>query len=287
MIAPLVLAAVHRLRPGRVPGRVAVIALALWSGLTLAPLPARAQDSQDGFEEGLFALPIPTDKAARQISVTVNPGLKRTVDLPDGPLRAARVAMLAKEEVAPDLLRQLADRRDGLAALKYLRYLTANGGSASDVAYYGSVAAAAGRVAGLAPAVAAMRRLDPATEPPERVKVYVEMLYPHAWAGNVVALDGIAMLAGEGRLFGPMSEKTRARMLEQADKIGDGRLELLMATELLRQPGARETQAETIRSYLNRAAAGSHPGVHGAAVALLASLDGTAPPPAAAEVTKP
>lgn len=263
--------------------RCMIALTALAAGLAAQPLWAQ----QDTPDLGLFALPIPSNPEARKISVTVDPGLKRTVDLPEGPLRAARVAMLAKEEVAPDLLRQLADLGDGLAALRYLRHLSANGGSASDIAYYGSIAAAAGRVAGLAPAVAAMRRLDPATEPPERVKVYVEMLYPHAWAGNVVALDGVALLTGEGRLFGPMSEKTRAKMLDQAAKIGDGRLELLMATELMRDPAARATSADTIRSYLNRAAAGSHPGVHSAAMALLASLDGTAPPPAAAKVTKP
>lgn len=239
---------------------------------------------------GVLLLPMPTDPASREISVTVTPGLKRTTDLRDPALREARVAMLAKTVIPPEQLRALADARDGLAAQRYVRWLLANGGSASDVAYYGSIAASTGRVATLSDAVAAMMRLNPATEPPERVKVYVEMLYPHAWAGNTLALDTIAMLNGEGRLFGPMSEKTRARMLDQSAKIGDGRLELLMAMELLRQPAARAAQADLIRDYLKRATAGNHPGVQSAAAALLASLDAPAASPStpsAAAETQP
>jgi hypothetical protein len=120
----------------------------------------------------------------------------RRRDLAAGPARAGRF-------------------RDGLAAQRYVRHLVANGGSDSDIAYFGSIAVATGRVWTLPETVKAMLRLDPATEPPERVKVYMAMIYPHAWAGNSLALDAVVMLNGKGRLFGEMSDRTRKQLDEQ------------------------------------------------------------------------
>ena len=42
-------------------------------------------------------------------------------------------------------------------------------------------------------------------------------------AGNVLALDALIVLNGEGRLFGPMSDRTRDRIVAQAEQAGDGR----------------------------------------------------------------
>lgn len=255
--------------PRNPPRALACAALAMAVGLAAGVMTTAAHA-----DPALLALPVTADAASRQISVTVDPGLTRTRDLPTEELRAARRAMFEDAaSVAPDLLRALADRRDGLAALHYTRHLIATGGSDSDIAFYGSLAATTGRVWVLRDAVGAMLRLDPATEPRDRVSAYMAMLYPHAWAGNTLALEAILQLNGEGRLFGPLSDSTRARILDQAAANGDGRIEMQMALSLLRDPAARAGHLDEIRDYLTRAQAAPHPGLRAMAAALLARLD--------------
>lgn len=222
------------------------------------------------------------DAKGRFISVVVRPGLARTIDLPTEGLRQARRDMLAGTRVADADLRALADRRDGLAAQCYVRRLLAAEplGGDSDIAFYATVAIATGRVWTLPDAVAAMRRLDPATEPPERVQAYMAMLYAHAWAGNSVALEAMIDLNGEGRLFGPLSEATRQRILDQGDLAGDGRAALRMAIGLMREGAmtpAREAQA---RDALGRALAGGDLEARATAINLLRLLPGAAGAPA-------
>jgi hypothetical protein len=220
-------------------------------------------------------LPFPAPAAARQISVTVDRGLTRTASLPTPALRQARVDMLAGIAIPDADLRALADRRDGRAAQDYVRRLVSQGtGTPSDIAWYGSIAVASGRVWTLPETVGAMLALDPATEPPERVKAHMAMLYPHAWAGNALAQDALIALNGPGRLFGPMSDKTRARLLEMDRKAGDGRVALQLAMAALRAPADREVA----RTCLQAAQGSSHLAIRTAAAALLAGLD--APPPA-------
>lgn len=245
--------------------RLLTVLCALLAG-PLAPL-ARA-------EVPLMALPMPADLASRQISVTVDAGLTHTRALPTEELRAARRAMLADAPVSPALLQALADQRDGLAAQRLVRHLLASGGSASDIAHYGSIAVASGRIWSLPATVAALRRLDPATEPHDRMAAHAAMLYPHAWAGNTLALDALIDLNGEGQLFGPLSERTRARIEAQAAKAGDGRTFLHLALALMRDPAPDDATRSRIRDYLGQARGGTHLGVQTAAAALLAQLEG-------------
>jgi hypothetical protein len=244
--------------------------VALCTALAVPPM-SRAEEPM---APDPLMLPMPADLATRQISVTVDPGLTRTRSLPTEDLRAARRAMLADEPVTPAQLQALADRRDGLAAQRLVRHLLASGGSASDIAHYGSIAVATGRIWSLPAAVAAMRRLDPATEPPERVKGHAAMLYPHAWAGNTAALDALIDLNGEGRLFGPLSDRTRAKIEAQAAQAGDGRSFLHLALVLLRDPAPDDAIRTRIRDYLVQAQGGTHLGVRTTASALLARLEG-------------
>lgn len=224
-------------------------------------------------------LPFPAPAATRQISVTVDKGLTRTASLPTEALRQARRDMLAGKAIPDETLRALADRRDGRAAQDYVRRLLKSGtGTPSDIAYYASIAVASGRVWTLPDAVAAMHALDPATEPKERISVYAAMLYPHAWAGNGLALDALIALNGEGRLFGPMSAKTNARILETARKAGDGRVALQMALAALRDPEG----AAAARTWLREAAGSDNLGIRTTATTLLARLDAA---PAAATAT--
>lgn len=217
-----------------------------------------------------------SDPAARQISVTAQTGLTRTVDLPTESLQEARRDLLADLPLSDADLRALADHWDGLAALRYVRRLIDSQphGSDSDIAYYGSIAVATGRIWPLADVTAALRRLDPVTEPPERIMVYADMLYAHAWAGNSLALDAVIDLNGEGRLFGPLSDATRARLLEIGDKRGDGRVALHMAMSLLQAPSLTEDQRRHARNYLNRAQGGNDLSVQTVAATLLRRLDG-------------
>lgn len=202
-----------------------------------------------------LTLLMPPDPADRQISVVVTPGRASNAGLPDL-LKLVRQAMLDGAEIAPADLRALADLNDGLAAQRYVRLLLADPTSTpSDIAYYGTIAVGTGRVWSLPAAVAAMRLLDPATEPVERTRAYVRMLYPHAWAGNAIALDAVIDLNGEGRLFGALSEETRLKILAQDAINGDGRGVMRMALALLSLPNRTPEQEALVDDYLARAAA--------------------------------
>jgi hypothetical protein len=226
--------------------------LALLAGLGVASaVPAQTPGSPPP-----LTITLPHDAESRLVSVVVTPGLASNATLPED-LKAVRTAMLAGEETSPDMLRALADRRDGLAAQRYVRYLQSLSppASDSDIAYYASIAVGTGRIWTLPDAIAAMHRLDPATEPSDRKRLYMAMLYPHAWAGNGPALDAVIALNGEGRLFGPLSDATLGKILVQDEKNGDGRAALQLAVNLLGQdPVTTEERAQAI-DYLGRAAA--------------------------------
>ena len=219
--------------------------------LTLGlPHAATAQSQTYAHQLDLLMPPNPAD---RQISVVVTPSLASNYGLTDA-LKAARIAMLAGQEISPDDLRALADRNDGLAALRYVRLLLADPAAVpSDIAYYGTIAVATGRVWPLPEAVAAMRLLDPSTEPPERTRAYIRMLYPHAWSGNALALDAVIDLNGDGRLFGALSEETRQKILTQDTANGDGRAVMRMALSLLSQPSRTPAEEAMVDDYLTRA----------------------------------
>ena len=237
---------------------VAAFALAL----TLAAS-AAAQDA--------ITLHIPPDPAHAQISVTVTKGLIKTSKLPTAALRAARLAMQDGKEISPDDLHALAEHWDGLAAQKYVRYLIAEvpGASPSDIAYFGAIAVSTGRIWTLPAVVEALGKLDPATEPKARIKAYIAMLYPHAWAGNSLALDAVIDLNGEGRLFGPMSNATQKRVLEMGNKVGDGRIPLRLALVLVQKPGRTAADLDMARHYLTLAKAATNLEVQATAANLL------------------
>lgn len=227
-------------------------------------------------DEALMSVFAPSRDTSR-ISVTVDPGRTSMTGLPYA-LIVARRAMHAGETLPQDTLRKLADAGDGLAAQRLVRALLKDGMAgteASDIAYYAAQAVGSGRIWTLPDMISAMKRLDPATEPPARVRRYIKVLYPHAWAGNGLALDALLDFNGEGRLFGPLSDKTRARILAQAARNGDGRIELRMALDQLRDVSHGGAGRTDTRALLVRAAASAHPGIAASAMALLAELDQT------------
>ena len=229
-----------------------------------------------------LAISIPAGMKGRDISIKVKPGLTRTIDLPGKPLQKARRDMLAGKDISPADLRALADHGDGLAAQKYFRILTATGpgASASDIAYYGTVAVATGRVWSLSGAVDAMRLLDPESEPVERKRAYIAMLYPHAWAGNPIALDAVMDLNGAGKLFGEMSDATLKRIVAQGAKNGDGRVALRLALPLLQKTDRTTAERAQVQDYLKQAMAGNNLAVRTTAANLLAQVQGDAGTPA-------
>ena len=198
-----------------------------------------------------ITMQIPPDPANAQISVTVTKGLVQSGKLTPA-LRAARLAMQDGQDISPADLRALAELWDGLAAQKYVRHLQAHeaGASPSDIAYFGTIAVSTGRVWSLRAVIEALHLLDPATEPKPRIKAYIAMLYPHAWAGNSLAMDAVIDLNGAGRLFGPMSVATQKRIMEQGNKAGDGRVPLRLALALLQKPGRSQADMETAKAFL-------------------------------------
>lgn len=225
--------------------------------------------------QDLITMQIPADPAHSQISVVVTKGLTRTAKLPTPALRAARLAMIDGKDISPEALKALADHFDGLAAQKYVRYLLASvpDATASDIAYYGSIAISTGRVWTLPQVVEALHRIEPTTEPPARIKAYIAMLYPHAWAGNSLALDAVIDLNGEGKLFGPMSAATQKRILAQAEKAGDGRAPLRLALVLLQKPDRTPAEMVQAKHYLTLAKASSNLEVQATATNLLGLIE--------------
>ena len=257
----------------------AVTILTLLGSLGLAPL-VQAQDYAQAYGQDYarqLTLMGAPDPASRQVSVVVRAGLASNHGLPEG-LALARSAMLAGTEISAADLAALAERGDGLAAQKYVRLLLADpAANPSDIAFFATVAVSTGRVWTLPDAIAALHRLDPATEPSDRTRAYIAMLYAHAWAGNAAALDAVIDLNGEGRLFGALSEETRARIMAQDAANGDGRAALRMALRLLSEPALSSGQAAMVQDYLTRATAGNNLSVSVTATHLLAQRAAAAP----------
>ncbi len=241
--------------------------LSLGIGLMmLCALPAQAQN---------IPLPFANDIEADRISVTVTPGRRNMRGL-SASLIAARKQMHARGPVSDLNLRKLADAGDGLAAQIYVRRLMTSGAdihAPSDVAYYSAIAVGTGRVWTLPDMVKAMTRLDPATEPRSRLRKYIQVLYPYAWAGNTLALDAVVKFNGDGKLFGALSQSTRDKILDQSQRNGDGLIELRMATALLEQPNISRAQQDQAKDLLQRAQASSHLGVMTAAQNLIGLMD--------------
>jgi hypothetical protein len=226
-------------------------------------------------------LPFPPDDAAAQISVEVTPGLRSNARVPTEALRTARKAMQDGQDISEADLRALADLGDGLAAQRLTRLMNAGTVSAtdSDQAHYAGIAVGTGRVSMLPTMTEALLRLDPVTEPPERVAGYASVIYAYAWAGNPLAMDALIALNGDGRLFGALSDATRTRIEEAGDSAGDGRIFLTLALREL-QPGGDEGRAS---GYLTRAAQGSNMMVRLAAETLLNNRGIAATTPVAAD----
>lgn len=223
-------------------------------------------------------LPLPSafasDKDSREISVVVDRGLTRTNNLPTRELREARIAMLEGATLEPELLQRLADRRDSLAALRYVDVLMERGlqENASDIAYYAAIAVGAGRVWALPEMVSALKLLDPETEPRDRIRKYMQVLYPHAWAGNTMALDAVIDFNGEGRLFGPLSSSTAAKIENELLESEDGRGDLKIAISVLRKSDLSQQDREKALMHLHKAKEAENLAVATTAVNLIEQL---------------
>jgi hypothetical protein len=245
------------------------------AALCALPCAALAQDKRPP----VIPILVPPAEEGARVSVTVDRGLRSAKRLPTRALRAARAAMQAGETISAKDMRAIAAAGDGLAAQRYVRTLLVDpaGADPSDIAYFAAIAVGTGRIWTLRPMVEAMHRLDPKTEPKARVQRYIRVLYPHAWAGNSIALDALVAFNGEGRLFGPLSDATRDRILAQARAQGDGRIELSLAMGLLEVERAKETPdpkaVAQARGYLQLAQGSTHLAVRTTAENLLRLIE--------------
>lgn len=219
------------------------------------------------------------DVSGERISVVVDPGLRNSKALKTDALRAARVALHEGGDVSSKDLRALANAGDGLAAQRYVRVLQAAQPQAtqSDLAYYSAVAVGTGRIWTLKTMIDAMHHLDPKAEPRARIRTYIKVLYPHARAGNALAIEAQVAFNGEGRLFGPLSDATRTRILEQAAQHGTGRIEFGMAMGILERTRRAETpdpdDLAQARRLLTLASTSDHLAVSTSARNLLRLMD--------------
>lgn len=215
----------------------AIKAITLAAGILAAPVLAEP-------------LALPSKSEARQISVVVDRGITHTNQLPWS-LRPLRKAMVGGAAMSIADLRTLADRKDSLAALKLVKLMRSGAmtETASDMAFYAAVAAGAGRKGMLDDMIAALYRLSPEVEPADRMSHYIRVLYGHAWAGNTQAQDALIALNGEDRLFGPMSDATRDRIVA----TGGPRMVLSLALKDLARADLDEAGLVRVRGYLERA----------------------------------
>jgi len=238
-------------------------------------MPLAAQDASGPIIPNLIASNIEDTR----VSVTVDPGLRSSKRLRTVALRNARAALHDGRDVSAHDLRLLAEAGDGLAAQRYVRVLDSASAkpSQSDLAYFSAVAVGTGRIWTLRTMVDALHQLDPETEPRARVRKYMQVLYPHAWAGNTLALEAVVAFNGEGRLFGALSERTRERILAEARKQGNGRIEFGIAMGLLERTRAAETpdpaDLALARNMLELASASDHLAVRTSAQNLLRLMD--------------
>jgi len=222
-------------------------------------------------------LPFSSDIESARISVTVIPQRRNMKGLPPS-LISAREQMHAHQPISDANLIKLSEAGYGLAAQIYVRRLISTGAAAhvpSDVAYYSAIAVATGRVWTLPDMIEAMKRLNPASEPQARLRKYIQVLYPYAWAGNALALDAVVEFNGEGKLFGALSDSTRDRILEQSQRNGDGRVVLRLAVALLEQPDLTRRQQNQAKALLRRAQTSSHLGIRTSAQNLMVLVDKT------------
>lgn len=194
------------------------------------------------------SLVLPASPESRRISVAVDRGITHTNQLPAA-LQPLRKAMVGGRTVSVANLRRLADRKDSLAALKLVKLMRSGAapGTTSDMAFYSAVAAGAGRKGMLDDMIGALYELDPATEPRARLSHYIRVLYGHAWAGNTMAQDAMIALNGEGRLFGPMGDATRARIVS----AGGPRLVLSLAIKDLARDDLSTGDLTRVIGYLD------------------------------------
>jgi hypothetical protein len=242
----------------------------------MAPLPLTAQQVHVPIIPNLIG---PNTDGA-QVSVVVDRGLTSNRNLRSS-MRAARTRMQQGQDVGAEALRALANLGDGLAAQRYVRLLEAQdtAPNPSDLAYYSAIAVGTGRIWTLRTMIEAMHQLDPETEPSARLRTYIKVLYPHAWAGNTLALQAVVEFNGEGRLFGPLSDKTRARIQTEAAKHGDGRIELGIAVGMLERHRAAARPNPKDLAYaqrlLRQSAKSTHLAVATSAQNLLLLIDMT------------
>ncbi|MEQ8341899.1 MAG: hypothetical protein RID15_00355 [Marinovum algicola] len=196
-------------------------------------------------------LTLPAAPESRRIAVVVDRGITHTRQLPTAELRRLRKAMVGNRPLRDADLRRLAEAGDGLAALRMVKRLRPRGPAehASDIAYYASIASGAGRQGLFDDFVAALYLLDPAREPKHRVSQFIRVLYPHAWAGNSLAQDALIALNGPGKLFGPMSEATRARIRQE----GGARMVLALAMKDLSRDDLDAAALTRVIGYLELA----------------------------------
>jgi len=237
----------------------------------IAPLVALLLTAGPLAAQGL-TLGMPPDPESAKIAVVVDPGLRKTANLPTAALRRDRRTLIAGQPLSDESLRALADRRDGLAAWRLVKRLRAENAPAGDIAHYAGIAAAQGRIYALDDMIDAMARLDPATASPERLRALVRVLYAHAWAGNSRAMDAVIAFNGEGRLLGPLTDATRARILQQGARM-DGRVELRLALDLLGHHAPGDADRALARGYLDRAKQSKNLAVMATAQNVIALLD--------------
>lgn len=203
---------------------------------------------------------LPPDRSRRDISVVLQEGLRSMVLVPTPELRAERKAMQEGQEISEASLRSLANLWDGTAALRLVRLLETKGDKArpADIAWYGTIAVSTGRVWPLEETIAALHKLNPADVPAERLQAYSDMIFAHAWAGNSLALDAAIDLSGPGRLLGPLSAETRARLIAQDAATGDGRIALRLAIALWQNANTSVADDTVLQEYLDRAITGNN-----------------------------
>ena len=194
------------------------------------------------------------DETERRRAVTLTRGVRSGRDLKTHELRIARDRMVKDQSVSADNLRALADAGDGIAALRLIKRLDAEGRDAApaNLAHYYGIAASTGRVTGLFGLVRTLERVDPSSTSQARLKLLKSIVVAYARAGNPVASAAMMRFHLAERPFGPMPDEI-TRLATSARGTGNAVIALQLAGELIQTGWENPAALAQAEIYLTRA----------------------------------
>jgi len=204
------------------------------------------------------------DVDAARITVRMTPGITSSRQLGSPALVAARRALGAGEFVPFSSIRELADRGDGFAALRFAQALENldTEVALADIAHYYGVAAATGRGGALNGLIRVLDQIDSDDLSDERSAILKNIVITYTLAGNSRALDAVLRYNLRQEPFGALDEELHNVLDEKLSDVVEGenddgtaRLALQLAVSIMRNPASTTEDLNRAEGYVEIAVA--------------------------------